>query len=58
MFRCNHHHQGARYLSLPKLYLLKQSIKIVNEHIVVVNLVAWLHILSILPWKKDRVLFY
>ena len=28
MFRCNHHHQGAHYLSLLKLRLLKQSIKI------------------------------
>jgi len=28
MFRCNHHHQGAYYLSLLKLLLLKQSIKI------------------------------
>jgi len=28
MFRCNHHHQGGHYLSLLKLQLLKQSIKI------------------------------
>jgi len=28
MFRCNHHHQGAHYLNLLKLQLLKQSIKI------------------------------
>jgi hypothetical protein len=28
MFRCNHHHQGAHHLSLLKLQLLKQSIKI------------------------------
>jgi len=28
MFWCNHHHQGAHYLSLLKLQLLKQSIKI------------------------------
>jgi len=28
MFRRNHHHQGAHYLSLLKLHLLKQSIKI------------------------------
>ena len=28
MFRCNHHHQGAHYLSLLKLHFLKQSIKI------------------------------
>jgi len=28
MFRCNHHHQGAYYLSLLKLHLLKHSIKI------------------------------
>jgi len=28
MFRCNYHHQGAHYLSLLKLRLLKQSIKI------------------------------
>jgi hypothetical protein len=28
MFRCNHHHQGAHYLSLLNLQLLKQSIKI------------------------------
>ena len=27
MFQCNHHHQGAHYLSLLKLQLLKQSIK-------------------------------
>ena len=24
MFRCNHHHQGAHYLTLLKLRLLKQ----------------------------------
>ena len=30
MFRCDHHHQGARYLSLLELHLLKQSIKIVK----------------------------
>ena len=28
MFRCNRHHQGAHYLSLLKLQLLKRSIKI------------------------------
>jgi hypothetical protein len=28
MFRCNHHHHGAHYMSLLKLHLLKQSIKI------------------------------
>jgi hypothetical protein len=28
MFRCNHHHQGAHYLNLLKLQLLKQSIKL------------------------------
>jgi len=28
MFRFNHHHQGAYYLSLLKLYLLKLSVKI------------------------------
>jgi len=28
MFRCNHHHQGAHYMSLLKLQPLKQSIKI------------------------------
>ena len=28
MLRCNHHHQGAHYMSLLKLQLLKQSIKI------------------------------
>jgi hypothetical protein len=27
MFRCNHRYQGAHYLSLLKLNLLKQSIK-------------------------------
>jgi hypothetical protein len=27
MFQCNHHHQGAHYLSLLKLQLLKESIK-------------------------------
>ena len=26
MFWCNRHHQGAHYLSLLKLHLLKQSI--------------------------------
>ena len=41
MFRCNHHHQGVHYLSLLKLQLLKQSIKICA-----VNLVVWLHVLS------------
>ena len=30
MFRCNHHPQGAHFLSLLKLRLLKQSIKMVN----------------------------
>jgi hypothetical protein len=28
MFWCNHHHQGEHYLSLLKLQLLNQSIKI------------------------------
>jgi hypothetical protein len=28
MFRCNHHYQGAHYLSLLKLHLLQQSVKI------------------------------
>ena len=28
MFQFNHHHQGAYYLSLLKLLLLKQSFKI------------------------------
>jgi hypothetical protein len=28
MFRSNHHHQGAHYLILLKLLLLKQSIKL------------------------------
>jgi hypothetical protein len=28
IFRCNHHHQGAHYLSLLKLHLVKQPIKI------------------------------
>ena len=37
MFRCNHHHQGAHYLSLLKLRLLKQS-----KYIGVVNLMVWL----------------
>ena len=57
MFRCNHHHQGAHYMRLLKLLLLKQSIKLVNQYtlfwliwwcgciyIILVNLVVWLHI--------------
>jgi len=40
MFRCNHHHQAAHYLSLLKLQLLKQS-----KHIYVDNSVVWLHML-------------
>jgi len=32
MFWCKHHPQGAHYLSLLKLRLLKQSIKIVKIH--------------------------
>jgi len=32
MFRCNHHHQGAHYLNLPKLPFLKQSIKIASSN--------------------------
>jgi hypothetical protein len=39
MFRCNHHHQGAHFLSLLNLQLIKQSIKYNG----VVNLVVWLH---------------
>ena len=42
MFWCNHHHQGAYYLSLLKLHLLKQSLK----YTVVVNMVVWMHIFS------------
>jgi hypothetical protein len=30
MFRCNYHPQGAHYLSLLKLHLLKQSINPLN----------------------------
>jgi len=42
MFRCNHHHQGATYLSLLKLHLLKQS-----KYMGVVNLVVWLYMLHV-----------
>jgi hypothetical protein len=33
MFWCNHHHQGAHYLSLLKLHLLKQSITPLNAEL-------------------------
>ena len=39
MIRCNHHPQGAHRMSLLKLHLLKQSIKI-HRYVVM-----WLHIL-------------
>jgi hypothetical protein len=54
MFRCNHRHQGAHYLSLLKLHLLKQSVKI---HRCVVNLVVWLHMLSGPCWCVSAALF-
>ena len=31
MFRCNHHHQGAHYLSLLKLHLLKVTLASSNS---------------------------
>jgi hypothetical protein len=30
MFRCNHHHQGARYSSLLKLQLLNNQLKYIG----------------------------
>ena len=42
MFRCNHHHQGAHYMSLLKLQCLKSQLKYIG----IVNLVVWLHMLS------------
>jgi len=42
MFQRNHHHQGAYYLSLLKLQLLKRQLKYIG----VVSLVVWLHMLS------------
>jgi len=33
MFQCNHHHQGAHYLSVLKLHLLKQSINPLNPEL-------------------------
>jgi hypothetical protein len=39
MFRCNHHHQGAHYMSLLKLQCEKSQL----EYIGVFNLVVWLH---------------
>ena len=53
MFRCNHYHQEAHYLSLLKLRLLKQSIKIAG----VVNLAVWLHMLSGPCWCMSATLF-
>jgi hypothetical protein len=38
MFRFNHHHQGAYYLSLLYLLLLNNQLKYIG----VVNLVVWL----------------
>jgi hypothetical protein len=43
MFRCNHHHHGAHYLSLLELKLLKQSIKYIG----VVNLQAFKRLTTI-----------
>jgi hypothetical protein len=38
MFWCNHHHQGAHYLSLLKLQFLNSQLKYID----VLNLVVWL----------------
>jgi len=42
MFRCNHHHQAAHYMSLLKLQCSNSQLKYTG----VVNLVVWLHILG------------
>ena len=52
MFRCNHRCQGAHYLSLLKLQLIKLS-----KYIGVVNLVVWLHMLSGPCWCMSATLF-
>ena len=39
MFRCNHHHQRAHYMSLLKLQCKNSQLKYIG----VVNLVVWLH---------------
>ena len=53
MFRCNHHHQGAHYMSLVKLQCYNSQLK----HIGVVNLMVWLHMLSGLCWCVSAALF-
>ena len=45
MFRCNHHHQGARYLSLLKLHLLKQPWLISKS---MHKILVYLHIIHLL----------
>ena len=42
MFRCDHHHQGAYYVSFLKL----QYWNILLKYIIVVNLAVSLHMLS------------
>ena len=42
MFHCNHHHQGAHYMSLLNLQSLNSPLKYIG----LINLVVWLHILS------------
>jgi hypothetical protein len=51
MFRCNHNHQGAPFSSLPKLQLLKSSIKIhrcgqFGSVAAYIYSVVWMHICS------------
>ena len=49
MFQCNHHHQGAHYMSLLKLQCQSSPL----EHIGAVNLVVWLHMLSGPCWRMS-----
>ena len=53
MFRCNHQLQGAHYMNLLKLQLLKRQLKYIG----VVNPVVWLHMLSGPCWCMSAALF-
>jgi hypothetical protein len=47
MFRCNHHYQGAHYLSYLKLQYYNSKLK----YNIVVNLAVWLYMLSGPCWS-------
>jgi hypothetical protein len=43
MFRFNHHHQGANYLSFAKVTVAEKNQNHQLKYIVVVNSVVWPH---------------